>query len=88
MRAPNFYAYPGFERAGLRRRETEWIRARMLDRESLFVPVWRSQSLVVEVENGAPQAVILGVEAAAMVLGSGDSEIEDLWRAGGSCSLA
>ena len=24
MRAPNFYAHPGFERAGLRRRESEW----------------------------------------------------------------
>ncbi len=82
MRAPNFYAHPGFERAGLRRRESEWIRARMLDRESLFVPVWRSQSLVVEVEDGEPQAVILGAEAVAMLLGSGDSEVDE-WLAHG-----
>jgi NAD+ diphosphatase len=77
MRAPNFYAHPGFERAGLRRRESEWIRDRVLDRESLFVPVWRSQSLVVETEGGEAQAVILGAETAAMLLASGDREIEE-----------
>ena len=76
MRAPNFYAHPGFERAGLRRRESEWIRARVLDRESLFVPVWRSQSLVFETEGGDAQAVILGAETVAMLLGSGDGRIE------------
>jgi NAD+ diphosphatase len=82
MREPNFYAHPGFERAGLRRREPEWIRARMLDRDTLFVPVWRSQSLVIELEGAGPQAVILRAEAAAMLLGSGDSEIEE-WMAHG-----
>src|SRR6266851_2299430 len=30
MRSPNYYAAPGFERAGLRRREPEWIRDRVL----------------------------------------------------------
>src|SRR6476660_3505785 len=77
MRAPNFYAHPGFERAGLRRRESEWIRARVLDRESLFVPVWRSQSLVVETEGADAQAVILEAETVAMLLGSGDGGIEE-----------
>src|SRR3954451_25078051 len=77
MRAPNFYAHPGFERAGLRRRESEWIRARVLDRESLFIPIWRSQSLVVETEGGDAQAVILGAETVAMLHGSGDGEIEE-----------
>src|SRR6476659_1750373 len=70
MRAPNFYAHPGFERAGLRRRESEWIRARVLDRESLFVPVWRSQNLVVEIEGGEPRAAVLGVEAIGSLLGA------------------
>ncbi|MGD9616200.1 MAG: NAD(+) diphosphatase [Alphaproteobacteria bacterium] len=77
MRASNFYAHPAFERAGLRRRETEWIRDRILDRESLFVPVWRSQSLVLEIEGGEPQAVILRTEAAAILLASGDGETEE-----------
>jgi NAD+ diphosphatase len=76
MRAPNFYAHPGFERAGPRRREAEWVRARIFDRQSFFVPVWRSQSLVLEVEGSEPQAVILGAEAVAMLLGfhNGDAE--------------
>jgi NAD+ diphosphatase len=82
MRAPNFYTHPGFERAGLRRRETEWIRARMVDRDSLFVPVWRSQSLVIEVEGGEPQAVILDTEAVATLFGTGDREVEE-WLAHG-----
>jgi NAD+ diphosphatase len=62
MRAPNYYTHPGFERAGLRRREAEWIRARVLDPASVFVPVWRSQNLIIEVEGGEPRAAILTVE--------------------------
>jgi NAD+ diphosphatase len=81
MRVPNFYAHPGFERAGLRRREPDWIRARMMDQESLFVPVWRLQSLVLEVEGGEPQAVILGAEAVTLLLGLGDEAEE--WLANG-----
>jgi NAD+ diphosphatase len=75
MRAPNFYTHPGFERAGLRRREAEWIRARIVHRDSLFVPVWRSQSLVLDIEGGETRGVILGTESVAMLLG--DGEIED-----------
>jgi len=69
MRAPNYYAHPGFERAGLRRREPEWIRTRVSDPDSLFVPVWRTQSLVIEVEGGDPRAVALPAEAVVSVLG-------------------
>ena len=47
MRAPNYYAHPGFERAGLRRRDTGWIRQRVLDPASVFIPVWRTQNLVI-----------------------------------------
>ena len=65
MRAPNFYAHPGFERAGLRRRETGWILERITDPASLFVPVWRNQNLVVELDNAEPRAVVLGSVAVA-----------------------
>lgn len=70
MRAPNYYAHPGFERAGLRRRETEWIRDRLLHPDSVFVPVWRSQNLVVEIEGGEPRAAVLGVDAVGSLLGT------------------
>ena len=69
MRAPNYYAAPGFERAGLRRREQDWIRARVLDPASLFVPVWRNQNLVLEAENGEPRAAVLTVEAMSVLFG-------------------
>ena len=71
MRAPNFYTHPGFERAGLRRRDPEWIRERLGDPGSRFVPVWRNQSLVLEIDGTAPRAVVLEREAAAPVLEGG-----------------
>ncbi len=78
MRSPNYYAAPGFERAGLRRREPEWIRARVLDPASVFVPVWRSQNLVIEVEGGEPRAAVLTVDAVGPLLGSlSDGDVEE-----------
>src|SRR5713101_6767212 len=78
MRSPNYYAAPGFERAGLRRREPEWIRARVLDPASVFVPVWRSQNLVIEVEAGEPRAAVLTVDAVGPLYGSlGDGDVEE-----------
>src|SRR5437763_265613 len=58
MRPPNFYSHPGFERAGLRRRDTTWILDRIADPSSLFVPVWRNQNLVIELED-EPRAAVL-----------------------------
>jgi NAD+ diphosphatase len=78
MRAPNYYAHPGFERAGLRRREPAWIRARALDPASLFVPVWRSQNLVIEVAGGEPRAAVLAVDALGGVVGGlSDAELDE-----------
>src|SRR5260370_40686628 len=70
MRPPNYYTHPGFERAGLRRREPDWVRARVLDPRSVFVPVWRSQNLVIEVEGGEPRAAVLTVDAVGPLFGS------------------
>jgi NAD+ diphosphatase len=78
MRAPNYYAHPGFERAGLRRREPEWIRERVRDPVSVFVPVWRSQNLVIEVAGGEPRAATLTVEVVGSLIGGlGDSDVEE-----------
>ena len=65
MRPPNFYAHPGFERAGLRRRDTAWILERIADPASLFVPVWRNQNLVIELDDAEPRAVVLASAAVA-----------------------
>ena len=69
MRVPNYYAAPGFERAGLRRRETSWIIERIADPATLFVPVWRNHNLVVEIEGGEPRAIALGWTGIGPLLG-------------------
>ncbi|MGA8757640.1 MAG: NUDIX-like domain-containing protein, partial [Stellaceae bacterium] len=69
MRPYNYYASPGFERAGLRRREINWIIERVADPATLFVPVWRNQNLVIEIEGGEPRAVALGWSGIGPVLG-------------------
>ena len=69
MRTPNFYAHPGFERAGLRRRDTGWIVERIADPVSLFVPVWRNQNLVIELDGGDPRAVVLPSTSIAEIIG-------------------
>jgi NAD+ diphosphatase len=74
MRLPNYYSAPGFERAGLRRRDTEWIRAAIGDAGALFVPVWRSQNLVVELADTEPRAIILSSDHAGLVLGVSDAD--------------
>ena len=74
MRLPNYYAAPGFERAGLRRRDTDWIRGAVGDPRSQFVPVWRSQNLVVDLGGAEPQAIVLDADHATALLGEGDAE--------------
>jgi NAD+ diphosphatase len=68
MRAPNFYAAPGFERAGLKRRDMDWLRDRLARPESVFVPVWRNQNLVLE-RAGMPRAVLFDTTGIAAALG-------------------
>jgi NAD+ diphosphatase len=69
MRLPNYYTAPGFERAGLKRRDMEWIRAAMADAAAQFVPVWRSQNLVIEIADAEPRAIVLAPDHATLLLG-------------------
>ena len=80
MRAHNYYAAPGFERAGLRRRDAGWILERFADPASRFVPVWRSQNLVVEIEGGEPRALTLGRPGLDPLFGSEGAAAERLGR--------
>ena len=80
MRAPNYYAHPGFERAGLRRRDTDWIRQRVLDPASVFVPVWRTQNLVIEIAESEPRAASITVEGLLAVFGALDDVDDRLSR--------
>src|SRR5438270_10219842 len=69
MRSPNFYSHAGFERAGLRRRDTRWMLERIADPGSLFVPVWRNQNLVIELEGGEPRAAVLHSSSISEIFG-------------------
>ncbi|MBV8738721.1 MAG: NAD(+) diphosphatase [Alphaproteobacteria bacterium] len=80
MRMPNYYAAPGFERAGLRRREMSWIIERIADPATLFVPVWRNHNLVVEIEGGDPRAIALGWTGIGPLLGDMIAAEERLQR--------
>jgi NAD+ diphosphatase len=68
MRAPNFYASAGFERAGLKRRDRDWIRERVLHPESHFVPVWRNQNLVLEIDGTGPRAALFAAATLQQML--------------------
>jgi NAD+ diphosphatase len=57
MMEANFYAAAGLDRAGWRRKDPHWVEARLNDPDSRFVPVWRSQNLVLS--GGEPQAAFL-----------------------------
>jgi NAD+ diphosphatase len=78
MRPSNYYAAPGFERAGLKRRDLDWIRARIAHAASQFVPVWRTQNLVVEVQGAEPRAIVLTAESVSALLGGLDPADEHL----------
>src|SRR5437870_13105045 len=80
MRAPNYYAHPGFERAGLRRREPDWIRERVLDPASVFIPVWRTQNLIIEIAESEPRAASITIEGLLTVFGALDDVDEWLAR--------
>jgi NAD+ diphosphatase len=68
MRPHNFYAAPGFDRAGLRRRDAAWVLERAIDPVSRFVPVWRNHSLIVQLADAEPRAAVLGAETFAGLL--------------------
>ena len=72
MRPANYYTSPGFERAGLKRRDMDWIRAAVTEAGAQFVPVWRSQSLVIELADAEPRAIVLGGDHATLLLGGDD----------------
>jgi NAD+ diphosphatase len=62
MRPPNFYAAAGLDRAGHRRKDAGWVAERLADPATRFVPLWRSQNLVLQAE---PRWVLLAAEEIA-----------------------
>ncbi len=80
-RRPNAYSASPLDRAGHRREDAAWIAARLADPESLFVPVWRSRSLLRGLAEERPEAVFLTGEAAeACRMAGGPWALLGEWR--------
>ena len=65
-RRPNIYSGSPLDRAGHLRDDAAWIAAALANPETLFVPIWRARTLVVDTPGGI-EAVMLSNAAAAAV---------------------
>lgn len=69
---PNVYSSSPLDRIAHRREDPAWIAEKLADPESLFVPVWRTKSLVRRTEDGTPEAVyISGAVAKSLLMNDG-----------------
>lgn len=77
---PNAYTGSPLDRASGRREDAEFIDTALASPQALFVPVWRSRSLMRGVEEGRPEAVLLSAEAAqALRMAGGPWAFLGLW---------
>jgi len=65
----NFYAGAGLDRVDKLRRDDAWIRARLADPATRFLPVWRGRNLVADPER--PAMAWLSAEEARVFLDAG-----------------
>ncbi|ONH82439.1 hypothetical protein APZ41_014465, partial [Roseomonas mucosa] len=56
---PNAYTGSPLDRVSGRRDEADFVAAQLAREDALFVPVWRSQSLLRDNAAGEPEAVLL-----------------------------
>ncbi|HEY2132743.1 MAG TPA: NAD(+) diphosphatase [Acetobacteraceae bacterium] len=61
---PNVYSSSPLDRIATRREDPAWIAEKLIDPESLFVPVWRTRNLVRGAGEGNPEAVYISGETA------------------------
>ena len=63
----NVYSSSPLDRIATRRDDDAWIERELRNPESLFVPVWRSRSLVTGMDSGKPEAVYISGEIATQL---------------------
>jgi NAD+ diphosphatase len=68
MKQPNFYSAGGVDRVSALRKDPGWLAARLAERETRFVPVWRALNLVQDTVNG-PVPLLLDRDRVAPLLG-------------------
>jgi NAD+ diphosphatase len=61
----NVYSSSNLDRIATRREDPVWIAQKLKDRDTLFVPVWRTKNLVCRLADGNPEAVYLSGELAS-----------------------
>ncbi len=77
---PNAYTGSPLDRVSGQRDDEAFVTAALASPEAMFVPVWRSQSLMKGVEEGRPEAVLLSAEAARAVrMAEGPWALLGLW---------
>ncbi len=64
---PNVYSSSSLDRVATRREDSAWIEQQLAHPDTLFVPVWRNRNLVSGMDEGAPEAVFISGEAAAVL---------------------
>ncbi len=55
----NFYAGGALDRAGMRRKDREWVASLLAGSAARFVPLWRGQNLVMSGTDAEPRAAFL-----------------------------
>jgi NAD+ diphosphatase len=66
MRSPNFFAAAALDRVTHLRADADWLKERLAHPDSVFLPVWRTQNLVIS--GDAPRAVrFVGAEASVLI---------------------
>lgn len=77
---PNAYTGSPIDRASNRRDDADFIAGALAHPDTLFIPVWRSRSLMKGVEDGHPEAVLLtGAAAGAVRMAGGPWAFLGLW---------
>lgn len=78
---PNAYTGSPLDRASGRREDAAFVAEAMASPEALFIPVWRSRSLMRGLADGHPEAVLLSAEAAEAVrMAGGPWALLGLWE--------
>jgi NAD+ diphosphatase len=80
---PNAYTGSPLDRVSAQRDDEAFVAAALASPDALFIPVWRSRSLMKGVAEGTPEAVLLSAEAAGEVrMAGGPWALLGLWEGG------
>jgi NAD+ diphosphatase len=78
---PNVYTGSPIDRVSGQRDDEDFVARALASPEALFIPVWRGQSLMKNLDEGRPEAVLLSAEAIGTVrMAGGPWALLGLWE--------